>query len=158
MNKLFLWGPSIRFEGVVRDPFPDAVEIPTHEADIADVAAVALLDDGHAGKAYIFAGPGPVTHREQVEAIDRLRKCSNHLPPVDGLITTIPPVTTGGSGCRSITTAWRAARPRAKRDRLWFARINRRIDGRPCCFVVLHQRDAVIFSRNSDQVTAVLSA
>lgn len=69
LNKLYLWGPGIRADRTVRDPFPNAVEIPTHEADIADVTATALLGDGHAGKAYTFAGPGPVTHREQVAAI-----------------------------------------------------------------------------------------
>jgi uncharacterized protein YbjT (DUF2867 family) len=71
LNKLWLWGPSIREEGVVRDPHPDAAWYPTHEADIADVAATALLEDGHTGRAYTFGGPELISHRAQVEAISR---------------------------------------------------------------------------------------
>ncbi|MGI5184329.1 SDR family oxidoreductase [Dactylosporangium sp. CA-152071] len=69
LNKLWLWGPSIRAEGVVREPFPDAAWCPVHEADIADVAAVALLEDGHHGRAYDVNGPAVITRREQVDAI-----------------------------------------------------------------------------------------
>ncbi|MBX6766344.1 MAG: NAD(P)H-binding protein, partial [Actinomadura rubrobrunea] len=57
LNKLWLWGPSIRDEGVVRTPFPDVTWCPIHERDIADVAAEALLKDGHAGRAYMLNGP-----------------------------------------------------------------------------------------------------
>lgn len=71
LNKLWLWGPSIRAEGMVRDPSPDAAWYPTHEADIADVAVAALTEDGHAGAAYTFGGPELISHREQVEAISR---------------------------------------------------------------------------------------
>jgi uncharacterized protein YbjT (DUF2867 family) len=69
MNKLALWGPSIRAEGVVRDPYPDAAGCPVHEQDIADVAALALLEDGHRGRAYTLNGPDTLTHRRQVELI-----------------------------------------------------------------------------------------
>ncbi|TDD56672.1 NAD(P)H-binding protein [Saccharopolyspora elongata] len=69
MNKLALWGPSIRAEGVVRDPNPDVAWYPTHELDIAEVAAAALLSDGHAGRAYDVNGPDLLTYREQVRAI-----------------------------------------------------------------------------------------
>ncbi|MFC4590148.1 SDR family oxidoreductase [Sphaerisporangium corydalis] len=69
LNKLWLWGPSIRAERVVRDPFPDTAWYPVHEADIADVAATALLHDGHAGRAYTLNGPELISHREQVGAI-----------------------------------------------------------------------------------------
>jgi uncharacterized protein YbjT (DUF2867 family) len=69
LNKLWLWGPSIRAEGVVRDPFPEVGWYPTHEADIAEVALAALLEEGHAGRAYTFDGPELVSHREQVRAI-----------------------------------------------------------------------------------------
>jgi uncharacterized protein YbjT (DUF2867 family) len=50
-NRLRLWGPSIRAERVVRWPWPDEVGVPIHEADIAAVAVLALLEDGHAGRA-----------------------------------------------------------------------------------------------------------
>ena len=71
LNKLWLWGPSVRGESVVRDPHPDAAWYPTHEADIADVAAAALVEDGHTGRAYTFGGPELISHRAQVEAISR---------------------------------------------------------------------------------------
>ncbi|MFI0354570.1 NAD(P)H-binding protein [Actinomadura sp. 9N407] len=69
LNKVWLWGPSIRTERVVREPKPDAAWCPVHERDIADVAVTALLSDGHAGKAYDLNGPEPVSLRDQVEAI-----------------------------------------------------------------------------------------
>jgi uncharacterized protein YbjT (DUF2867 family) len=68
-NRLALWGPSIRAERVVRWPFPDEVGIPIHEADVAAVAVLALLEDGHAGRAYDLTGPARVSVREQVAAI-----------------------------------------------------------------------------------------
>jgi uncharacterized protein YbjT (DUF2867 family) len=68
-NRLALWGPSVRAERVVRWPFPDEVGIPVHEADIAAVAVLALLEDGHAGRAYDMTGPARVSVREQVAAI-----------------------------------------------------------------------------------------
>jgi len=69
LNKLFLWGPSIRTEGVVYEPFPEAAWWPVHERDVADVAVAALLQDGHHGKAYDLSGPELLTRREQVDAI-----------------------------------------------------------------------------------------
>jgi len=69
LNKLWLWGPSIRGERVVRDPFPEAAWFPTHERDIADVAVAALLEEGHAGAAYDVNGPEMIGNREQVRTI-----------------------------------------------------------------------------------------
>lgn len=69
MNKLALWGPPIRAERVVRDPFPDAAWFPVHERDIADVACVALTEESHSGQAYTLNGPELLTHRRQVEII-----------------------------------------------------------------------------------------
>ncbi|MEU8177067.1 NAD(P)H-binding protein [Microbispora hainanensis] len=60
-NRLELWGESIRTERVVRDPFPGQAGIPVHERDVADVAVLALTEDGHAGAAYTLAGPQWVT-------------------------------------------------------------------------------------------------
>jgi uncharacterized protein YbjT (DUF2867 family) len=68
-NRLALWGPSIRAKRVVRWPFPDEVGVPIHEDDIAAVAVVALLEDGHAGRAYDMTGPAVVSVREQVATI-----------------------------------------------------------------------------------------
>jgi uncharacterized protein YbjT (DUF2867 family) len=69
LNKLLLWGPSIRAEGVVYEPFPEAAWWPVHEKDVADVATAALLQDGHHGQAYDVSGPELITRREQVAAI-----------------------------------------------------------------------------------------
>ncbi|GGS93140.1 nucleotide-diphosphate-sugar epimerase [Planobispora rosea] len=65
------WAPSIRAERTVRRPHGGAVTQPTHEADVAAVAAAALLGDGHEGRTYTFAGPEALTVVEQVEAIGR---------------------------------------------------------------------------------------
>jgi len=69
VNSLRLWGPSIRTDRTVLDPHPDQAGFPLHEADVADVAVAALLNDGHAGAAYTFVGPQRVSRRDQVRAI-----------------------------------------------------------------------------------------
>ena len=69
LNKLWLWGPSIRADRVVREPFPDMAWYPVHERDIADVAVAALLQSGHAGRVYDVNGPQLISHRDQVRAI-----------------------------------------------------------------------------------------
>lgn len=55
---------------VVREPydFPSAI---VHEADIGAVAAVALLEDGHAGRAYNLTGPEALTTRERIAILSR---------------------------------------------------------------------------------------
>jgi uncharacterized protein YbjT (DUF2867 family) len=63
------WAPSVRAERIVRRPYGDAVTQPTHEADIAAVAATVLIEDGHAGMKYTFAGPEALTTVEQVTTI-----------------------------------------------------------------------------------------
>jgi uncharacterized protein YbjT (DUF2867 family) len=68
-NKIDLWGPSIRADGTIVHPNPDEPGQPIHEADIADVAIRALLEDGHAGKAYTLSGPPQLTQREMAAAI-----------------------------------------------------------------------------------------
>jgi uncharacterized protein YbjT (DUF2867 family) len=74
MSNTLTWIESVRTEGLVREPydFPSAL---VHEADIGAVAAVALLDDGHAGRAYNLTGPESLTTRERIailsEAIRR---------------------------------------------------------------------------------------
>jgi uncharacterized protein YbjT (DUF2867 family) len=66
------WAGSIRDEHVVRDLHGDVRGAPVHEADVADVAVVALLEDGHTGSTYAVTGPEPITRREQVELIGDL--------------------------------------------------------------------------------------
>ncbi|MFG3117167.1 SDR family oxidoreductase [Streptomyces sp. NPDC048197] len=67
------WGPAIRDSGVVRDAHPGAQGVPVHEADLADVAAVALLDrtGTHNGQAYLVTGPEALTVADQVAEIGR---------------------------------------------------------------------------------------
>ncbi len=69
LNKLWLWGPSIRAERVIREPFPDLAGRPVHERDIADVATAALLEDGHQAAAYTLNGPELISRRDQISAI-----------------------------------------------------------------------------------------
>jgi len=63
------WAPSIRAEGVVRAAYGASEQAPIHEADIAEVAVAALLEDGHAGQAYALSGPESLTQTARVAAI-----------------------------------------------------------------------------------------
>jgi uncharacterized protein YbjT (DUF2867 family) len=63
------WVESIRNEGVVRAPYGAASYPHVHEADVAEVATAALLEDGHIGKKYIVSGPESITQIEQAKAI-----------------------------------------------------------------------------------------
>ena len=68
------WAGSVRDEGVVREPYPDATAAPVHEDDIAAVAVAALLDpERHAGAAYPLSGP------EALSQVDRVRVLSEVL-------------------------------------------------------------------------------
>lgn len=70
MSNTLTWADSIRNEGVVREPYdlPGAL---VHEADIGAVAAVALLEDGHSGRAYNLTGPKTLTPRERIAILSR---------------------------------------------------------------------------------------
>ncbi|MFE6307318.1 NmrA family NAD(P)-binding protein [Nocardiopsis sp. NPDC057823] len=70
MSNTLTWADAIRKEGVVREPydFPSAL---VHEGDIGEVAAIALLEDGHAGRAYNLTGPEALTPSERVAALSR---------------------------------------------------------------------------------------
>jgi uncharacterized protein YbjT (DUF2867 family) len=70
MSNTLTWVESIRTEGVVREPydFPSAL---VHEADIGEVAAIALLEDGHAGRVYNLTGPEALTARERIAILSR---------------------------------------------------------------------------------------
>ncbi|MBB5933562.1 SDR family oxidoreductase [Streptomyces zagrosensis] len=63
------WAPQIRSGDVVRGPFAGARTAPIHEADIAAVAARALVDDGHHTAIYRLTGPDILTTAEQIQAI-----------------------------------------------------------------------------------------
>jgi uncharacterized protein YbjT (DUF2867 family) len=65
----FEWAPAIRAGRPARMPYPLAARSLIHERDIADVAVLALNEDGHAGKAYSLTGPASITQAEQVRVI-----------------------------------------------------------------------------------------
>lgn len=63
------YAPSIREDGAVRQPYADRKTAIVHEADIAAVAAAALTQEGHGGKAYDITGPEVLTPRDLVRMI-----------------------------------------------------------------------------------------
>lgn len=63
------WAESVRAQQVVAAPFGD-VGVPIIDpADIAEVAAVRLVDDRHTGGLYELTGPEVITPRQQAAAI-----------------------------------------------------------------------------------------
>lgn len=69
MTNATWWWPTIRDEGRVYDASDPGRTVPVDPFDIARVAALALTQDGHAGRAYILNGPQALTAREQVEIL-----------------------------------------------------------------------------------------
>lgn len=63
------WSWGVRGDSAVPLPYPEAVQVPVHERDIADVAVVALTGDALIGKAPILTGPERLTLRQQVDTI-----------------------------------------------------------------------------------------
>lgn len=61
--------PTIRAAGEVRQVLGDRKTAVVHEADIAAVAAVALAQDGHAGRTYAITGPEVLTPRRMTDII-----------------------------------------------------------------------------------------
>lgn len=61
--------PTIRAAGAVRQVLGDRKTAVVHEADIAAVAAVALAQDGHAGRTYAITGPEVLTPRRMTDII-----------------------------------------------------------------------------------------
>ncbi|MCW3841992.1 NAD(P)H-binding protein [Micromonospora yasonensis] len=68
-SNAYAWAESIRAQRAVAAPFGD-VGLPFIDPDdIAEVAAVTLLQDGHAGQIYELTGPALTSPRQRVEAI-----------------------------------------------------------------------------------------
>jgi len=65
------WADAIRADGVVKAPYDAARQSPVHEIDVAEVAATALMSDGHDGTIYTLSGPEALTKTEQVAAISK---------------------------------------------------------------------------------------
>lgn len=70
-NNLLAWAHSLRGGDTVHGPYAQSAQAPIHEADVADVAAVALTEDGHRGQIYAMTGPQALTKVEQLQAIGR---------------------------------------------------------------------------------------
>jgi uncharacterized protein YbjT (DUF2867 family) len=71
-SNAFAWAESIRTQRAAAAPFGDVGLPDVDPADIAEVAAVALREDGHAGRAYELTGPTPMTPRRRVSAIAKV--------------------------------------------------------------------------------------
>jgi uncharacterized protein YbjT (DUF2867 family) len=69
MDNYLMWAEQISTTGTVRDGYPDAAVAAIDLDDIAAVAAVALLEDGHEGKAYPLTGPESLSRAEMVRRI-----------------------------------------------------------------------------------------
>lgn len=68
-SNAYAWAETVRADRTVVAPFGE-VGLPTVDPDdIAEVAAAALRQDGHAGQVYELTGPALVTPRQQAEAI-----------------------------------------------------------------------------------------
>jgi uncharacterized protein YbjT (DUF2867 family) len=68
-SNAYAWVESVRARRTIAAPFGD-VGLPTVDpADIAEVAAAALREDGHAGQVYELTGPALSTPRKRAEAI-----------------------------------------------------------------------------------------
>lgn len=68
-NNLLFWAHAIRYQGGVREPYPTSAQAPIHEADVAAVAARALLADDHEGQVYLLTGPQALTRIDQLNTI-----------------------------------------------------------------------------------------
>lgn len=70
-SNAFAWAETVRAERTVYAPFGDVALPVVDPADIAAVAAAALLEDGHAGRVYTLTGPAAVSPREQAAVLGR---------------------------------------------------------------------------------------
>jgi uncharacterized protein YbjT (DUF2867 family) len=75
MSNALRWRPQLEAGDVVRLPFAGVAQAMTDPADIATVAAAAMLEDGHAGATYRLSGPEPLLPADCVailaEVLDR---------------------------------------------------------------------------------------
>ncbi|WP_371579361.1 NAD(P)H-binding protein [Streptomyces sp. NBC_01314] len=68
-SNAYAWAESVRTRRTVTAPFGDTGLPTVDPADIAEVAAVALREDGHGGRSYELTGPAPTTPRQQAAAL-----------------------------------------------------------------------------------------
>jgi uncharacterized protein YbjT (DUF2867 family) len=68
-SNAYAWAESIRTSRTVTAPFADVAMPTVDPADIAEVAAVTLRDDGHVGQIYELTGPSLTTPRQRTNVI-----------------------------------------------------------------------------------------
>jgi len=68
-SNAFAWAESVRAERSVFAPFGTVALPVVDPADIAEVAAAALREDGHAGRTYELTGPEAISPRQQTAVI-----------------------------------------------------------------------------------------
>lgn len=69
MENAGMWAQQIRATGTVREPDPDIGSTPIAMDDIAAIAAIALTEEGHLGRAYALTGPAKLSRAELVREI-----------------------------------------------------------------------------------------
>jgi len=69
MSNTLEWVPQLRAGDLVRAPFAGARAATVDPADIAAVAALALLDPGHAGQTYRLTGPEALLPADRVAVL-----------------------------------------------------------------------------------------
>src|SRR3954471_22447066 len=68
MQNTLTWGAQV-LDGTFYSPVPDAAFSIVDARDVAEVAAVALTEDGYEGKAYGLSGPEAVSYRDQARRV-----------------------------------------------------------------------------------------
>lgn len=68
-SNAYAWSETVRTRRTVFAPFAHVALPVVDPADIAEVAAVVLRDEGHAGQTYVLTGPAAVTPRQQAAAL-----------------------------------------------------------------------------------------
>ncbi|KUO01090.1 SDR family oxidoreductase [Streptomyces caeruleatus] len=68
-SNAYAWSETVRTRRTVFAPFADVALPVVDPADIAEVAALVLRDEGHAGQTYELTGPVAVTPRRQAAAL-----------------------------------------------------------------------------------------
>jgi uncharacterized protein YbjT (DUF2867 family) len=71
MTNALRWAPQLAGSDVVQGPFGSVRVATIDPADVGAVAALALTEPGHAGRAYRLSGPEPLLPAEQVEILGR---------------------------------------------------------------------------------------
>lgn len=71
-SNAFAWAESVRTRRTVFAPFGDVALPVVDPADIAEVAAAALREDGHAGRTYELTGPAAISPRQQTAVLSEL--------------------------------------------------------------------------------------